>query len=42
MEFSAFNNTLDAGSFVDKVGMELYRKNFIQRSPIYIGIKLHE
>lgn len=42
MEFSAFNNTLDAGTFVDKVGMELYRKNFIQRSPIYIGIKLHE
>lgn len=42
MEFSAFNNQLDAGSFVDKVGMELFRKNFIQRSPIYIGIKLSE
>lgn len=42
MEFSAFNNMLDAGSFVDQVGMELFRKNFIQRSPIYIGINLNE
>jgi hypothetical protein len=42
MEFSAFNNLLDAGSFVDKVGMELFRKNFIQRSPVYIGISLNE
>jgi hypothetical protein len=42
MEFSAFNNLLDAGSFVDKVGMELFRKNFIQRSPVYIGITLNE
>lgn len=42
MEFSAFNNLLDAGPFVDKVGMELFRKNFIQRSPVYIGITLNE
>lgn len=42
MEFSAFNNQLDLGSFVDKVGMELFRKNFIQRSPVYIGINLNE
>ena len=42
MEFSAFNNILDAGSFIDQVGMELFRKNFIQRSPIYIGINLTE
>lgn len=42
MEFSAFNNFVDAGSFVDKVGMELFRKNFIQRSPIYIGVSLKE
>jgi hypothetical protein len=42
MEFSAFNNYVDAGTFVDKVGMELFRKNFIQRSPIYIGVSLKE
>lgn len=42
MEFSAFNNYVDAGTFVDKVGMELFRKNFIQRSPIFIGITLKE
>jgi hypothetical protein len=42
MEFAAFNNYVDAGTFVDKVGMELFRKNFIQRSPIFIGITLKE
>lgn len=38
--FSAFNNEMDAGNFCDRVCMRLFRKNFIQRSPVYIGIKV--
>jgi hypothetical protein len=42
MEFSAFNNSLDLGSFADRICVKLFRKNVIQRSPVYIGIKLNE
>lgn len=40
--YSAFNNHLDAGKVCDELCMELFRKNFIQRSPVYIGVKLKD
>lgn len=41
-EFSAFNNDLDLGSMIDRIGMNIFGANFIQRSPIYIGVTLKE
>jgi hypothetical protein len=40
LEFSAFNNSYDFGSFFDRLTMKLFRKKFVQRSPVFIGIKL--
>lgn len=42
LDFTAFNNSLDLGSGIDRLGMKLFKKNFIQRSPVYIGIKLNK
>lgn len=42
MEFSAFNNSYDFGSFFDRLTMKLFRKKFMQRSPVFIGIKLKQ
>jgi hypothetical protein len=38
--FSAFNNSFDLGIIADKIMMKLLRKKFIQRSPVYIGVKI--
>jgi hypothetical protein len=40
LEFSAFNNSYDFGSFFDRLTIKLFRKKFVQRSPVFIGIKL--
>jgi uncharacterized protein YigE (DUF2233 family) len=42
MEFSAFNNTYDLGRLTDRLAMKFFRKKFMQRSPVFIGIKFKQ
>ena len=41
MSFAAFNNSFSLGKRIDDYFMRKFRSPFIQKSPVFIGVKLH-
>lgn len=41
MSFAAFNNTFSLGQRIDDYFMRKFRLPFVQKSPVFIGVKLH-
>lgn len=41
MSFAAFNNTLSLGSRIDDYFMRKFRSPFVQKSPVFIGVRIN-